>query len=216
MRIFSLFFILILTACSFTENDAFEDSNSAKDTPPIQNETDVASDYAEAFESANALQLFFKEDKSVATFIGEGNEYASFVETTEWLDRHTVLRVVDNGGATIYRLYTISDEAISLVYEDISPPEAGASSYPVMEEVMRLPIEVGTSFGDWTITEMNVTMETPLKIFTGVVEVSNESADTISRRYYAPSFGLIMQIDEMQVEDDVYVVRSTLEVITYK
>ncbi len=219
MKLLYLLVMLTLAACSPALDDSARDNDAmipSAETATAENNTDVASDFHGVFEKANVLQLFFKEDHSVATFAGEGNEYASFTEKTTWLDEENVQIIIDNGGVTLYRLYHIDEDAIYLMYENPTPPTKEPTSYPIVEEVMRLPMEVGTAVGEWNITATDATIETPYGTFNEAIELTLETPNTVSRRYYAKAYGLVMQTDDMQTGDGVYTVSSSLDTLTFE
>ncbi|MFF5994554.1 hypothetical protein AAGS61_07320 [Lysinibacillus sp. KU-BSD001] len=200
---------LFLAACTqVAENVSLPDSN----------EHFNEKEYKNAFEHSTALQLFFKEDQTTAGFLGEGNEYASFTEETIWLTDTIVQTVVDNGGVTMYRIYRIADQAIDLVYEDVTSPNLTVDEIeklPTIELYMALPIERNTSFDGWVITAIDVTVKTPFQTFTQAIEVVKETDDFKTSRYFVRGFGLVKQIDEMKMADGVFVVSSTLKEIQY-
>ena len=58
---------------------------------------------------------FFLQDGVTAKYLGEGNEYASYLARTQWHNDNTVSIYEDNGGTTLLRTYRISDESIDLI-----------------------------------------------------------------------------------------------------
>jgi len=209
----------VLTACSNVEESQLHADITATSKEAIENSQDLAAAYANAYEHASPLQLFFKEHQTNATFIGEGNEFASFSEETVWLTDYIVQTSIDNGGVFMYSIYRITDEAIELVYEGVVEPTmtvGDIAKLPVIELYLALPIEQGTSFGAWTITDVNSTIDTPFKRFTDVIEVMKETDDTKSYRYFAPGFGLIKQVESMETNENLLEISSSLEEILYK
>ena len=217
--VYLLLLCCVLTACSNVEESQLHADITATSKEAIENSKDLAAAYANAYEHASPLQLFFKEHETKATFIGEGNEFASFSEETVWLTDHIVQTSIDNGGVFMYSIYRITDEAIELVYEGVTEPTmtvGDIAKLPVIELYLALPIEQDTSFGAWTITDVNSTVDTPFKPFTDVIEVMKETDDTKSYRYFAPGFGLIKQVESLETADNLIEISSTLEEISYE
>ena len=217
--VYLLLLCCVLTACSNVEESQLHADITATSKEAIENSKDLAAAYANAYEHASPLQLFFKEHETKATFVGEGNEFASFSEETVWLTDYIVQTSVDNGGVFMYSIYRITDEAIELVYEGVTEPTmtvGDIAKLPVIELYLALPIEQGTSFGAWTITDVNSTIDTPFKRFTDVIEVMKETDDTKSYRYFAPGFGLIKQAESMETTENLLEISSTLENILYE
>ena len=217
--VYLLLLCCVLTACSNVEESQLHADITATSKEAIENSQDLAAAYANAYENASPLQLFFKEDQTKATFVGVGNEFASFNEETVWLTDYIVQTSIDNGGVFMYSIYRITDEAIELVYEGVVEPTmtvGDIAKLPVIELYLALPIEQGTSFGAWTITDVNSTVDTPFKRFTDVIEVIKETDDTKSYRYFAPGFGLIKQAESMETTENLLEISSTLENILYE
>ena len=217
--VYLLLLCCVLTACSNVEESQLHADITATSKEVIENSQDLAIAYANAYEDASPLQLFFKEHQSKATFIGDGNAFASFSEETVWLTDHIVQTSIDNGEEFVYSVYRITDKAIELVYESVTEPTmtiGDIAKLPVIELYLALPIEQGTSFGAWTITDVNSTVDTPFKRFTDVIEVMKETDDTKSYRYFAPGFGLIKQVESVEMDENSIEISSTLEEISYK
>jgi len=217
--VYLLLLCCVLTACSNVEESQLHADITATSKEAIEDSQDLATAYANAYENASSLQLFFKEHETKATFIGEGNEFASFSEETVWLTDYVVQTSIDNGGGFVYSVYRITDEAIELVYEGVTEPTmtvGDIEKLPVIELYLALPIEQGTSFGAWTITDVNSTVDTPFKRFTDVIEVMKETDGSKSYRYFAPGFGLIKQVESLDMDENRIEISSTLEEILYK
>ena len=217
--VYVLLLCCVLTACSNVEENQLHADITATSKETIENSKDLATAYADAYENASALQLFFKEHETKAMFVGEGNEFASFREETVWLTDHLVQTPIDNGGGFIYSIYRITGEAIELVYEGVTEPTLtveNITKLPVIELYLALPIEQGASFGSWTITDVDVTVNTPFKSFTDVIEVMKETDGALSYRYFAPGFGLIKQVESMETTENLIEISSTLEEILYE
>lgn len=217
--VYLLLLCCVLTACGNVEENLLHADITATSKEAIENSKDLAAAYANAYENASTLQLFFKETKTSATFVGDGNEFASFSEETIWLTDHIVQTSIDNGSVFIYSIFRITDEAIELVYEGVTEPKMTIeeiTKLPVIELYLALPIEQGTSFGGWTITDVDATVDTPFKPFTNVIEVMKETDDSKSYRYFVPEFGLIKQVESLDMDENLIEISSTLEAILYE
>ena len=209
----------MLSACSNVDDSELFADITATSNEAIEHSKDLSTAYANAYENASSLQLFFKEHQTTATFVGVGNEFASFSEETIWLTDHIVQTSIDNGGAFIYSVYRISEQAIELVYEGVTEPNMTIeqiAKLPVIELYLALPLKQGTSFGSWTITDVDVTVNTPFKSFTDVIEVMKEIDGSTSYRYFAPGFGLIKQVESLEMGENMFKISSTLEGISYE
>lgn len=217
--VYLLLLCCVLTACSNVEESQLHADITATSKEAIENSKDLAAAYANAYENALPLQLFFKEDQTMATFVGDGNEFSSFSEETVWLTDHVVQTTIENRGVFMYFVYRITDEAIELVYEgvtELTMTVEEIAKLPVIELYLALPIEQGTSFNGWTITNMDVTLNTPFHTFTNVIEVMKETDDAKSYRYFAPRFGLIKQVESLNMDENLIEISSTLEEILYE
>lgn len=167
-------------------------------------------------ESKWDLRHFFLEDGQVATFIGEGNEYASLKMTTQWLNDRFVNVYTDNGGTVMLRTYRIDDDRIVLVqekpeaYEMETPTEEELLQMPVISTYLQFPLEKGVTFEDWTVIEVGATLETPLQTFNDVYVLEQKSGDWTNRNYYVERYGLIRTEHISIIGEEEYVVTSTI------
>ena len=105
-------FLAVITFTFLVVNPwSSNDSSQTTPTPPVDEETKENIDLP--------LQNYFKKDGDVAYFLGMGNEYAGFTETTTWLFEDYVEILEDNTGATMQKIYHIKSDAIELVYQEM-------------------------------------------------------------------------------------------------
>lgn len=143
------------------------------------------------------LKRYFKKDGDIAYFIGEGSEYASYTETTKWLSDEYVEITVDNGGGITRTIYHITDDAIVVVYEDMT--DDGYTIIPIeklktlspISTMLKAPIETGKKVNDGTIT-YPTTIKTLVGTFENAVLVSTENDGYILNRFYVEDIGLVM------------------------
>ena len=169
--------------------------------------------------STNPLNKFFKEDGDIAYFQGVYNEYATFTETTTWLNEDYVQITVDNGGMEVRKFYKITQEAIYLVYED-NPEIDGVIALTVeqlqkMEPISTLLVanyKEKTEINDQLHITYPAQLNTPLQHFENVIQITEENDYGKVDYYYAENFGLIGQISTT----DGYQVFSLLASINSK
>lgn len=172
-------------------------------------------------DTAFDLKKYFKPDKSTATFLGEGNEFATYTEKTTWISDQYVGTIIDNGGVTTMTIYKISTDTIEKIFFEPIDVPAEEATFPDLEQLesmqpletyLATPIKEGTTFGKWTIVEVGTTLETPYKTFENVFVIEDVQEDYVNRKYFAENYGdikseFIMQTDE----DEPFIVTSTLE-----
>lgn len=169
--------------------------------------------------SKNHLIKFFKENGDVAYFQGMYNEYATFTETTTWLNEDYVQITVDNGGMEVRKFYKITQDAIYLVYED--KPEIDGVIELTVEQLQKMePISTmlvanykeTTEINDQLLITYPAQLKTPLQQFENVIQITEENDYGKVDYYYAENFGLVGQISTT----DGYQVFSLLTSINSK
>ena len=161
------------------------------------------------------LKSYFKQDGAVAQFLGFGNEYAQFTETTTRLFDEYVELQENNGGAEIQRVYRIKQDAIELVYEEVIEEEkntftiAQLNQLESLETILIWPIIDGATFENKMIS-YPVTYKTPYKNYENSIRITEEVEGGKNHFYYAEGDGLVAKEFIM---DDGYEVTSILETI---
>ncbi|MCT6925355.1 hypothetical protein [Metasolibacillus sp.] len=195
MRYFFLFCTMLFLASCSNETQPIE-------SPPTEKQT-------------NELQLFFKEDGSTAFFEGEGNEFASYTEQTFWLSSDYVHVRIDNGGATINKVYRITGTAIELIFQEVEDvaqfDEAALDTYQVISTLLKAPIDIGQSEDNWTITDTSAPIDTPYRTFDDAIVIVKEVENITETNYYVRGYGLVKSVTEMVDGDEAFVVSSTLK-----
>ena len=137
---------------------------------------------------------------------GKGNEYAAFHRVTDFLDAeiNRIQTRTNNGGTETVRVIEIKDGKIQII-KDINESyyreniiEEDADSE--VEVLLMEPLKKGT---EWTLTEgrkryissMEVDVVTPSGDYK-TIEVTTESADGVTKDYYAPKVGLVKSMFE--------------------
>jgi hypothetical protein len=158
------------------------------------------------------LKSIFKKDGDVAYFVGDFNEYATFTETTTWLNDEYVQILTDNGGSVTRQIYKVSLDKIELVFEKMDVSESEDLPIEKLEllkpisTLLIAPIEDGAAFDDKVIT-YPVDFLTPYKKFSDTIQVTVEDQNSTIDYYYAQHYGLIGKITTF--EDD-YQITSML------
>lgn len=224
-RFVVLMLFLLLSACG---DDSVQDPSISKNPPSTEEEQPeevieepeevVAEPEPELEPNKVQLSNFFMQDGVTATYLGEGNEYASYRARTQWHNDDTVSIFEDNGGTTLLRTYRISDESIDLIqeqgefYDEFNPTDEELQALPKLSTFLKLPVVPGENFDDWEVISVNDTIDTPFQVFEQVI-VLEKTDDTgaIQRRYIVEKYGEIKREFIMNEEDIEFVVTSTLE-----
>lgn len=209
-----LLLMLLLSACSEKSTD---DSPIDTGTPSEEIREEVPETEDSAEEKID-LKRFFMKDGSVAKYLGDGNEYASYQARTQWHNDNTVSIYEDNGGTVVIRTYRITEDSIHLIkeqaeyYETYSPTDEELKSLPIISTILQTPIETGKTFDEWTVVSIDQTLETPYKTFDDVIvlEKTDESG-ALQRKYFVQDFGEIKREFIMKENDAEFSVTSTLE-----
>ena len=144
---------------------------------------------------------------------GQGNEYASFGQTTDFLDasNHRIQTRTNNGGTETVRVIQIKAGKLEVIktlnecyYRDNFL--SGTTSEESPEVLLMEPLVQGT---EWTLSDgrkryisgVDVTVATPSGEYKAI-EVTTENEDGQSKDYYAPQVGLVksaFQSGDMEV-----------------
>lgn len=228
--LFILSSFFVLTACSDKEQKELQDEAA----PPLENIDEPKENFEninnngendhsenEPEETEGDLKCYFKPADSTATFIGDGNEFASYTERTKWLAENYVATIIDNGGAVVMKVYRVLDDKIILVMdelvegtpEDATYPDIGSlTGLPALEIYLAGPIEVGTTFGNWTIVETNMTLATPYQTFKNVLVIEETGEGFTNKKFFVEDYGVIKTESIMSLElSEEVIVTSTLE-----
>ncbi len=212
----SLALILVMGACGNEDPEVQippgSDTNVTADDPERAEEA--------VDEPANVDPYsYFMPDGSRATFLGEGNEYASFTLRTVYLEGEHVAVYEDNGGTVMLKIYRLNEETIDLVmeqgefYEDYSAAAEELEALEPIRTYLRFPLEIGTDIGERTVIETDAIVETPFKDFEQVTVLESEGEEgSIIKMYFAEGYGEVKREFRMQEEEqEEFVVTSVLE-----
>lgn len=230
MKIFLIVAIaaIMVMACTPQKNENASNDNSSNDNPDeetneedinkeIDHESGVEEDDEDSSVDGSMLDYLLPEG-SKAHFKGEGNEFAELdVEVIVANDTYAIVDV-DNGGSLVRTIYSIQQDRIDIVSNDVIDYD---EAIPTLKEVNEMkPIEVylerpfkkGNTFGDWTIIDIEATVETPYKTFKNAVVIEMADKDFVNRKSFVKGYGEVKYETIMDTEDDVeFIVTSLLE-----
>jgi hypothetical protein len=171
-----------------------------------------------------SLLEFFPNKPIEKQFKGIGNEFAQYTESFYEKDGDYYPAIVDNGGTRILRIYSVTDKAISIVYEQPEFYEETIPSISSLEAafqsklLLTLPLEVGKTMGDWKLVSLSDTVTVPFGTFSDVMVLEKKNEDgSINRQYWVEEYGKVK--DEYSHTDEngnVFEVKSELDTIKHK
>lgn len=175
----------------------FQDNQSTNDptTLPLINEEVLGPDIEEIIDFSNELKKYFKPDGSIAYFEGEGNEYASYRETTTWISDNHVELLLDNGEGITQQIYRITNDSIVLLsaqkidMNHIKPTLDEVEKLTPIQTILKAPFKDNNQIEGRTITT-DVFFETPYGKFNTIL-VEYEDENTIERTYFAENNGIV-------------------------
>jgi len=231
MLTFGALLLLVLAGCSNnkpTNDPVIPDESTGI---PIEDQTDntpgengTVEDKQEATdeltESEIPMRDFFLAYGSKAHYKGDGNEFAELnIEVIQPYENYVIV-YEDNGGASLQKIYKIGTNNIEILAEDMIEFDPIVPSLEQLEEMkpigvyLQQPFTVGTKFQEWTIVEINATVETPYKTFDNVIVIEMAKDDYINRKYFVQGSGEVKREAIMKIEgEEDFIVTSTLESI---
>lgn len=201
-----------LSACNMVNTEQFKDVIVQEQTSA------VAAEYANAFENASSLQLFFKEDQTKAIYLEESEGDASFTEETFWLSDRYVKTIIEKENEISYTVYRITSDAIELLYTGQTDSKASIAELdqmPAQHISLAFPIEKGTAMEDWVITNDDQQLVTPFATFYHVIELTKESPEQVIKRYVALGFGLVKETIQNKTDKGIEETTFLLDTVKY-
>lgn len=169
----------------------------------------------------DTLLDYFPPDDTSVYYEGVGNEFAQMANTISRPAPDYVVIRENNGGSYIQKVYKLEGDQIQLVKEEpvdfnvLLPTPAELDAMVPIRTYLKEPIQVGTTFDDWTIIEVGASLQTPYQQFDDVVVVEQVDSDFVNRIYLAEGFGEVKRESIMTIAGEPdYVVTSTLENMT--
>lgn len=200
--------------------------NEDNDTPLVEDKTETPEEENDIEESDGDIQKeismrdFFLPDGLNAHYVGEGNEFAELdIEITEPFDDF-IITYENNGGSYMQMIYKIGVNKIDLLSQEMIEFDPDV---PTLEELQQMdsietylqqPFIAGETFGDWTIIEVDATVETPYDTFDNTIVIEHVDSDFTNRKYFVAGTGEIKRETIMQLENEEdFIVTSTLQSI---
>ncbi|KXH81766.1 hypothetical protein [Sporosarcina sp. HYO08] len=227
--IYLLLAVVIFAGCSKTStnlNNSGESTGTAtKEDETVYNGVDgknADQDNGETKDKTDAeisMLDFFLPDGTKAHFKGEGNEFASLdIDVAHPYENYIIVHE-NNGGALVQRVYKIQDHQIYLLdtqavdMEQDFPSLADLDAMTPAELYIDAPLTKGKNFGNWTVVDTNVSVETPYKTFDDATVIEMKEKDSVNRKYFVPGFGEVKRETIMDLEEGEVAVTSMLETI---
>ena len=214
MKKYYLFlFIAMLSLAACGENNIDTPNEVAPDQPNVDGKTEPA-------EETMDLADFFMPDGSIVEFEGEGNEFASYTQKTEWIDDQYVNVYEDNGGTTVLYTFRVTDDQVDVIrregemYKEDQATAEELDKLTTLYIYLKLPLEKGAKFDDWEVVEVDGTLDTPYDTFKDVITIEKDEDDILTRLYFAKDYGEIKR--EVVMEDESMTVTSTIKNVSKK
>lgn len=218
-------FIIILGGCA-NKPPVKNSNNDGVDTPPTEENTETPEEENGVEETDEDVQAelsmrdFFLPDGSNAHYVGEGNEFAELdIEIKEPFDDY-IIAYENNGGSYMQMIYKIGVNKIDLLSQEMiefDPKTPTLEELQQMEPIdtyLQQPFTVGETFGDWTIIEVDATIDTPYKTFDNAIVIEHVDVDFTNRKYFVPGTGEVKRESIMQIDgEEDFIVTSTLQSI---
>jgi hypothetical protein len=154
---------------------------------------------------------------STWSYIGEGNEYASYTRTVLYSECSYFQVSVNNGGTVSSTVYYASDTDVRIVLsrgEEYDMANLISEPPNTDEIVLTVPLEPGTEWGSESIkrkiVSLSDTVDTPAGLFEDCLTVRSEYPDSYILDYYVIGIGLVYS--EFHSGEDV--ISSSLESYT--
>lgn len=148
------------------------------------------------------------------SYIGNGNEYASYTETVLYNECSYFQVSRDNGGTVTSTVYYVSETDVRMVLsrgEEYDKANLISEPPNADEIILKAPLEPGTEWESGSIKRKILstddTIDTPAGLFENCLTVRADYPDSYIIDYYAINIGLVYS--EFHSGDDV--ITSTLE-----
>lgn len=210
-------------------DETSEDPQSSQLSSTAESDTDDEASESSSSEVAPALTVtdyFPMIEGYQAVFEGDGNEFAGFTRTYDFInDEFLTMRTATAGTTTLELMAITADKAEVIVTkpETYSHEELTRDMITQIDEPTRVliegPIEVGHTWDSdgrqREITGIDVPVETKTGTYE-TLEVSEYSENSIRREYYAPDVGLVYAEDESTDPEAYYFVTQILSQLSFE
>lgn len=214
--IVSFIMIGLLVGCNVNpDNEDIDSEVVQEELEEENNEEPQVEEEPETNESTN-IDEYFPNELIVKHFNGEGNEYASEVETIFQREGEFLPTYVNNGGTQLLVIYQLSKEGIYRVYtqeeyyEETPPSIDSLQDRFQKEEVLKIPLEKGRMVNEWEIVGINETINLPYGDLNEIIVLEKTYEDgSKSRQYWAKELGLVKKEYYFNGEDGLELMVTT-------
>jgi hypothetical protein len=222
--LFSALILLILAGCgdkntppSNPEPDVINNEDSEEVESPEVVEEEAALEEEPMVNSIN-IQDYYPPEMVIKHFKGEGNEYATEVETIFHKEGELLPSFVNNGGTQVLKIYELTSEGLYVVheeaefYEDEPPLLEHFQTQYSKQAILMKPLKEEQVINEWRVVATKETLELPIGILeeTVVLEKINDNG-SVNRHYWSRGYGLVKK-EYVHLEGGVEtVVTSELE-----
>ncbi|CZR00285.1 sporulation and spore germination [Trichococcus palustris] len=224
----SLLFSLLASCRGGATNDSAESSASSASisSSSAMGSSDSSSASASSSDQETVLTVgdFYPFTASVySSYLGDGNEYASFKVYPQYIEGNRMQITSNNGGTQIVTVLENADGELKEVFsrpetyfrENMLGKTASGEAANQLNILLKEPLAVGNS---WTnpngttsaITNTAAKVETPLGTF-AALEVTTTYETSKTMNYYVKDLGLVKRVSDL---GDGMVVSSSLETRT--
>lgn len=202
MKRFLLVFIMLLVLALIGCSGPVENNEPEESAPPESVDAILPGDY------------FPMTPGSTWSYIGNGNEYASYTETVLYNDCSYFQVSRDNGGTVTSTVYYVSETDVRMVLsrgEEYDKANIISEPPNADEVILKVPLEPGTEWDSGSIKRkilsLDESIDTPAGLFEDCLTVRSDYPGSYIIDYYAAGIGLVYS--EFHSGDDI--VTSTLE-----
>ncbi|MCZ2258231.1 hypothetical protein [Sporosarcina sp. G11-34] len=198
MKLWKIFTLLLVTILLV--------SACGKDRTPTDNPAGAAGgkDAKKEVESVISMHDYFPPDGSKGHFKGEENELADFEYEVSQVGENYFIVFENSNGTLLRRIFEIQGDRIDML--DSKTVDI-RKDFPSLEELEKMdpisvylqqPFSEGTVFGDWTIVQTGVKVDTPYQAFDNAIVIESKEKDVIIRKYFVSGFGEVKRESAME------------------
>lgn len=199
--------ILALTSCTKKQVAEVEENKSQSSQTQLYDNTKDSKESTNKTADSNndiskySLSDFMPKKINLKISYSGGFENGGEKSYIEYVEGNRTQIKTASTGTTVVKVLEEKDDAISIVYaqeEFYEKKNMLSQSNNRADILLKAPLKVGTSWTardgvKETITAVDIPLKTPAGEFK-VIEVTKETKDSVSKRYFAPGLGLIKSI----------------------
>ena len=215
---------------SSTNNESSSsDASSSQSSSVAESEASDDTSESSSSEVAPALAVtdyFPMKEGYQAVFAGDGNEFAGFTRTYDFIRDDFLTMRTATGGTTTLEVVAITPDKAEVM---VTKPETYSHEELTYDMIMQTgeptktliegPIEVGHTWDNDGRQREITGIDVPVETTTGsyeALEVTEYGDDNERREYYAPDVGLIYVEDESTDPDAAYFVTQMLDQLSFE